>query len=457
MTSIDQSVESPYQAEIDSFMEEVKAKNGHETEFLQAVQEVAEAVIPFMDDNPKYREHKILKRIVEPERTLMFRVPWLDDEGHVQVNRGYRVEFNSAIGPYKGGLRFHPSVNLSILKFLGFEQIFKNSLTTLPMGGGKGGSDFNPKGKSDNEVMKFCQSFMTELQRHIGPDTDVPAGDIGVGGREIGYMFGQYKRLRNEFTGVLTGKGRNWGGSLIRPEATGYGTVYFAEEMLKTKGDSFKGKTVVISGSGNVAQYACEKATQLGAKVVTLSDSKGFIHDPSGIDSEKLAWIMDLKNNRRGRIKEYADHYADATFNEGQRPWSVKCDVAIPCATQNELNGDEAKVLLANGCTTIAEGANMPSTPEAIELFHEARVLFSPGKASNAGGVATSGLEMSQNSLRLSWTREEVDEKLHGIMVSIHEACVNYGSDNGYVDYVKGANIAGFVKVADAMIDQGLV
>ena len=457
MTSIDQSVESPYQAEIDSFMEEVKAKNGHETEFLQAVQEVAEAVIPFMDDNPKYREHKILNRIVEPERTLMFRVPWLDDEGHVQVNRGYRVEFNSAIGPYKGGLRFHPSVNLSILKFLGFEQIFKNSLTTLPMGGGKGGSDFNPKGKSDNEVMKFCQSFMTELQRHIGPDTDVPAGDIGVGGREIGYMFGQYKRLRNEFTGVLTGKGRNWGGSLIRPEATGYGTVYFAQEMLKTKGDSFKGKTVVISGSGNVAQYACEKATQLGAKVVTLSDSKGFIHDPSGIDSEKLAWIMDLKNNRRGRIKEYADHYADATFNEGQRPWSVKCDVAIPCATQNELNGDEAKVLLANGCTTIAEGANMPSTPEAIELFHEARVLFSPGKASNAGGVATSGLEMSQNSLRLSWTREEVDEKLHGIMVSIHEACVNYGSDNGYVDYVKGANIAGFVKVADAMIDQGLV
>jgi len=457
MTSIDQSVESPYQAEIDSFMEEVKAKNGHETEFLQAVQEVAEAVIPFMDDNPKYRAHKILKRIVEPERTLMFRVPWLDDKGNVQVNRGYRVEFNSAIGPYKGGLRFHPSVNLSILKFLGFEQIFKNSLTTLPMGGGKGGSDFNPKGKSDNEVMKFCQSFMTELQRHIGPDTDVPAGDIGVGGREIGYMFGQYKRLRNEFTGVLTGKGRNWGGSLIRPEATGYGTVYFAQEMLKTKGDSFKGKTVVISGSGNVAQYACEKATQLGAKVVTLSDSKGFIHDPSGIDSEKLAWIMDLKNNRRGRIKEYADHYADATFNEGQRPWSVKCDVAIPCATQNELNGDEAKVLLANGCTTIAEGANMPSTPEAIELFHEARVLFSPGKASNAGGVATSGLEMSQNSLRLSWTREEVDEKLHGIMVSIHEACVNYGSDNGYVDYVKGANIAGFVKVADAMIDQGLV
>ena len=457
MTSIDQSVESPYQAEIDSFMEEVKAKNGHETEFLQAVQEVAEAVIPFMDDNPKYREHKILKRIVEPERTLMFRVPWLDDEGHVQVNRGYRVEFNSAIGPYKGGLRFHPSVNLSILKFLGFEQIFKNSLTTLPMGGGKGGSDFNPKGKSDNEVMKFCQSFMTELQRHIGPDTDVPAGDIGVGGREIGYMFGQYKRLRNEFTGVLTGKGRNWGGSLIRPEATGYGTVYFAQEMLKTKEDSFKGKTVVISGSGNVAQYACEKATQLGAKVVTLSDSKGFIHDPSGIDSEKLAWIMDLKNNRRGRIKEYADHYADATFNEGQRPWSVKCDVAIPCATQNELNGDEAKVLLANGCTTIAEGANMPSTPEAIELIHEARVLFSPGKASNAGGVATSGLEMSQNSLRLSWTREEVDEKLHGIMVSIHEACVTYGSDNGYVDYVKGANIAGFVKVADAMIDQGLV
>ena len=457
MTSIDQAVETTYKAEIDAFMEKVKAKNGHEPEFLQAVHEVAEAVIPFMADKPQYQDHKILERIVEPERTLMFRVPWLDDEGNVQVNRGYRVEFNSAIGPYKGGLRFHPSVNLSILKFLGFEQIFKNSLTTLPMGGGKGGSDFNPKGKSDNEVMKFCQSFMTELQRHIGPDTDVPAGDIGVGGREIGYMFGQYKRLRNEFTGVLTGKGRNWGGSLIRPEATGYGTVYFTKEMLKTKGDSLKGKTVVISGSGNVAQYACEKATQLGAKVVTLSDSKGFIHDPSGIDAEKLAWIMDLKNNRRGRIKEYADKFSDATFIEGQRPWGVKCDVAMPCATQNELNGEEAATLLSNGCIAVTEGANMPSTPEAIEAFHEARILFSPGKASNAGGVATSGLEMSQNSLRLSWSREEVDEKLSGIMVSIHEACVAYGTEDGYVDYVKGANIAGFVKVADAMIDQGLV
>jgi len=457
MTSIDQAVETTHKAEIDAFMEKVKATNGHEPEFLQAVHEVAEAVIPFMADYPKYQDHKILERIVEPERTLMFRVPWLDDEGNVQVNRGYRVEFNSAIGPYKGGLRFHPSVNLSILKFLGFEQIFKNSLTTLPMGGGKGGSDFNPKGKSDNEVMKFCQSFMTELQRHIGPDTDVPAGDIGVGGREIGYMFGQYKRLRNEFTGVLTGKGRNWGGSLIRPEATGYGTVYFTKEMLKTKGDSLEGKTVVISGSGNVAQYACEKATQLGAKVVTLSDSKGFIHDPSGIDAEKLAWIMDLKNNRRGRIKEYADKFSDATFIEGQRPWSTECDVAMPCATQNELNGEEASTLLANGCIAVTEGANMPSTPEAIEAFHEAKILFSPGKASNAGGVATSGLEMSQNSLRLSWSREEVDEKLNGIMVSIHEACVAYGSEDGYVDYVKGANIAGFVKVADAMIDQGLV
>ena len=387
----------------------------------------------------------------------MFRVPWLDDKGEVQVNRGYRVEFNSAIGPYKGGLRFHPSVNLSILKFLGFEQIFKNSLTTLPMGGGKGGSDFNPKGKSENEVMKFCQSFMTELSRHIGPNTDVPAGDIGVGGREIGYMFGQYKRIRNEFTGILTGKGRNWGGSLIRPEATGYGTVYFAKEMLATKNDSFKGKTVTISGSGNVAQYACEKVTELGGKVVTMSDSKGFIHDADGIDAEKLAWIMDLKNNRRGRISEYINEYPNATFNEGYRPWSVACDIALPCATQNELNEDEASVLLSNGCKCVAEGANMPTTPEAIEKFVQAKILFAPGKASNAGGVATSGLEMSQNSLRLSWTAEEVDEKLHGIMVSIHEACVKYGTKDGYTDYVKGANIAGFIKVADSMIDQGLV
>ncbi|MEN9699330.1 MAG: hypothetical protein RLZZ301_528 [Bacteroidota bacterium] len=447
-----------YHAEIEAFMERVRAKNGHEPEFLQAVQEVAEAVIPFIESNPKYKTNKILDRIVEPERTIIFRVPWLDDNGNVQVNRGYRVEFNSAIGPYKGGLRFHPSVNLSILKFLGFEQIFKNSLTTLPMGGGKGGSDFDPKGKSDNEVMKFCQSFMSELSRHIGADTDVPAGDIGVGGREIGYMFGQYKRLRNEFTGVLTGKGRNWGGSLIRPEATGYGTVYFAKEMLATKGQSFAGKTVVVSGSGNVAQYACEKATQLGATVVTLSDSEGYIYDAAGIDAEKLAWVMDLKNNRRGRISEYTKQYPSASFVAGKRPWEVKADIALPCATQNELNGEEAKALIANGVMCVAEGANMPSTPEAIAAFQAANVLFSPGKASNAGGVATSGLEMSQNSLRLSWSAEEVDQRLHGIMVSIHEACVKYGKDaSGNVDYVKGANVAGFVKVADAMIDQGLV
>ena len=448
---------SEFQSEIDAFIDSVKAKQAHETEFLQAVTEVAEAIIPFIADKPKYKNAKILERMVEPERTVMFRVPWLDDAGVPQINRGYRVEFNSAIGPYKGGLRFHPSVNLSILKFLGFEQVFKNSLTTLPMGGGKGGSDFNPKGKSDNEVMKFCQSFMSELARHIGPNTDVPAGDIGVGGREIGYMFGQYKRLRNEFTGILTGKGRNWGGSLIRPEATGYGTVYFAAEMLNTKGDSFEGKTVTISGSGNVAQYACEKATQLGAKVVTMSDSKGYVVDPAGIDADKLAWIMDLKNNRRGRIKEYAEHFDGASFIEGKRPWNEKCDVALPCATQNELNESEAKALLANGCICVAEGANMPSTPEAIAEFDEAKILFAPGKASNAGGVATSGLEMSQNSLRLSWTAEEVDEKLHSIMRSIHQQCVEYGTEGDYVDYVKGANIAGFVKVADSMLDQGLV
>lgn len=444
--------------EIDAFMESVKQKNGHEPEFLQAVHEVAEAIIPFTEDNPKYKTAKILERIVEPERTIIFRVPWLDDNGNVQVNRGYRVEFNSAIGPYKGGLRFHPSVNLSILKFLGFEQIFKNSLTTLPMGGGKGGSDFDPKGKSDNEVMKFCQSFMTELCRHIGADTDVPAGDIGVGGREIGYMFGQYKRIRNEFTGVLTGKARNWGGSLIRPEATGYGTVYFAKEMLATKGDSFQGKTVVISGSGNVAQFACEKATQLGAKVVTLSDSSGYIYDAEGIDAKKLAYVMDLKNVKRGRIDEYTKQFPQSQFIAGKRPWEVKADIALPCATQNELNGDEASQLVANGVKCVAEGANMPSTPEAISAFQAANVLFAPGKASNAGGVATSGLEMSQNSLRLSWSAEEVDQKLHGIMVSIHEACVKYGTkSDGNVDYVKGANIAGFVKVADAMMDQGLV
>lgn len=447
-----------YQAQIDAFMAKVKATNGHEPEFLQAVHEVAEAVIPVIEETPKYKAAKILDRIVEPERTIMFRVPWLDDKGEVQVNRGYRVEFNSAIGPYKGGLRFHPSVNLSILKFLGFEQIFKNSLTTLPMGGGKGGSDFDPKGKSDAEVMKFCQSFMTELCRHIGADTDVPAGDIGVGGREIGYMFGQYKRIRNEFTGVLTGKARNWGGSLIRPEATGYGTVYFAKEMLATKGDSFQGKTVAVSGSGNVAQYACEKATQLGGKVVTLSDSEGYIYDEAGIDAEKLAFVMELKNVKRGRISEYVAKYPAAKFVAGKRPWEVKVDIALPCATQNELNGEEAKVLVSNGCKCVAEGANMPSTPEAIEAFQAAKILFSPGKASNAGGVATSGLEMSQNSLRLSWSAEEVDNRLHGIMVSIHEACVKYGkTEDGTIDYVKGANIAGFVKVADSMIDQGLV
>jgi len=440
---------------IHDFMSEVAAKNAGETEFLQAVEEVAEAIIPFMEENPKYNNKMLLERMVEPERVLMFRVPWLDDKGNTQVNRGYRIEFNSAIGPYKGGLRFHPSVNLSILKFLGFEQVFKNSLTTLPMGGGKGGSDFNPKGKSDNEVMKFCQSFMTELCRHIGPNTDVPAGDIGVGGREIGFMFGQYKRIRNEFTGVLTGKGMSWGGSLIRTEATGYGNVYFAQNMLAVKGDSFKGKTVAISGSGNVAQYACQKATELGAKVVTLSDSSGYIYDAIGIDTEKLAFVMELKNVRRGRIKEYADKFG-CEFHAG-RPWSVNCDIALPCATQNELNDTEAKTLVANGCMLVSEGANMPTTPEAIAVFQDAKILFAPGKASNAGGVATSGLEMSQNSLRMNWTREEVDTKLKQIMQDIHTSCMEYGTEGDYVDYVKGANIAGFVKVADAMLDQGLV
>jgi len=436
-------------------MREVKQKNPNEIEFLQAVEEVAEAVIPFMEKTPKYNNKMILERMVEPERVLMFRVPWLDDQGHTQVNRGYRVEFNSAIGPYKGGLRFHPTVNLSILKFLGFEQVYKNSLTTLPMGGGKGGADFDPKGKSDNEVMKFCQSFMTELYRHIGANTDVPAGDIGVGGREIGFMFGQYKRIRNEFTGVLTGKGINWGGSLIRPEATGYGNVYFAQNMLAVKGDSFNGKTVAISGSGNVAQYACQKATELGAKVVTLSDSSGYIYDAKGIDAKKLAFIMELKNVRRGRVKEYAEKFG-CEFHPG-RPWSVNCDIALPCATQNELSKDEAKNLVANGCILVSEGANMPSTPEAIAVFQESKILFAPGKASNAGGVATSGLEMSQNSLRMNWTREEVDNKLKKIMQDIHTSCIEYGTEGNYVDYVKGANIAGFVKVADAMLDQGLV
>ena len=437
------------------FLSWVKEINPGESEFLQAVEEVAEAVLPIIDDHPRFKNIKILERMVEPERVITFRVPWLDDNGDVQVNRGYRIEMNSAIGPYKGGLRFHPSVNLSILKFLAFEQVFKNALTTLPMGGGKGGSNFDPKGKSDNEIMKFCQSFMTELCRHIGPNTDVPAGDIGVGGREIGYMFGQYKRIRNEFTGVLTGKGLGWGGSLIRPEATGYGNVYFAQNMLVENGDSFDDKTVVISGSGNVAQYSCEKATELGAKVVSMSDSSGYIYDKDGISSEKLAFIMNLKNVKRGRIKEYANHYG-CEFHEG-RPWSLKCDIALPCATQNELNKSEAEDLVSNGCICVAEGANMPSTPEAVEVFLAAKILFAPGKASNAGGVATSGLEMSQNSLRMNWTREEVDSKLKTIMNDIHSQCVKHGEEGDFVNYVKGANIAGFLKVADAMLDQGIV
>ena len=449
---------SSYQKQIESFMKKLEIKDGHEPEFIQAVEEVAETVIPFIESNEKYKKTKILERIVEPERVIQFRVPWIDDLGQPQVNRGFRVEFNSAIGPYKGGLRFHPSVNLSILKFLGFEQIFKNSLTTLPMGGGKGGSDFNPKGKSDNEVMKFCQSFMTELSRHIGPNTDVPAGDIGVGSREIGYMFGQYKRLRNEFTGVLTGKGINWGGSLIRPEATGYGVVYFTEKMLSTKGNNLKDKIVSISGSGNVAQYACEKCIQLGAKVVTMSDSKGYIYDSEGINKEKLSWIMNLKNVKRGRIAEYIEKFTSASFYEGKKPWEVKVEVALPCATQNEIGEEHANLLVQNGCIAVVEGANMPCSPEAIAVFANKKILFSPGKASNAGGVATSGLEMSQNSLRYNWKREEVDKKLNEIMLNIHEQCVEYGiQEDGYIDYVKGANIAGFVKVADAMLDQGIV
>jgi len=439
---------------VEQFMQKVIAKNPSENEFHQAVQEVVESLLPFVEENPRYEG--ILERFVEPERVIMFRVPWLDDKGNQQVNRGFRIEMNSAIGPYKGGLRFHPTVNLGILKFLAFEQVLKNSLTTLPMGGGKGGSDFDPKGKSDNEVMKFTQSFMTELQRHIGPDTDVPAGDIGVGGREIGFMFGQYKRIRNEFTGVLTGKGLEWGGSLIRPEATGYGATYFAKEMLNTRGETFQGKTVVVSGSGNVAQYATEKVTELGGKVVTLSDSGGYIYDPQGIDADKLAFVMDLKNVKRGRIKEYAAKYG-CEYYEGQTPWGVKCEVALPCATQNELNEEDAKKLVANGCYCISEGANMPSTPEAVEVFLDNKILFGPGKAANAGGVATSGLEMTQNSLRYSWTREEVDTKLHQIMVDIHETCVKYGKDGDFINYVTGANIGGFVKVAEAMLAQGLV
>lgn len=438
-------------------MAAIKAKNPGENEFHQAVQEVAESLIPFIEENPKYKHAKILERIAEPERVILFRVPWLDDKGEIQINKGYRIEMNSAIGPYKGGLRFHPTVNLGILKFLAFEQVLKNSLTTLPMGGGKGGSDFDPKGKSDNEVMRFCQSFMTELSRHIGPNTDVPAGDIGVGGREIGYLFGQYKRLRNEFTGVLTGKGINWGGSVIRPEATGYGATYFAQNMLETRGDTLKGKVVAISGSGNVAQYACEKVTEMGGKVVTLSDSSGYIYDPAGIDKEKLAYVMELKNVKRGRIKEYAEKYGVEYF-EGKRPWGVKCDVAMPNATENEINEEQAKTLIKNGCYCVSEGANMPSAPEAINAYLEAGILYGPGKAANAGGVAVSGLEMTQNSMRLSWTRKEVDDRLQMIMKNIHDTCVKYGTqEDGYINYVQGANIGGFIKVADSMLAQGVV
>ncbi|MBA65588.1 MAG: NADP-specific glutamate dehydrogenase [Candidatus Marinimicrobia bacterium] len=441
---------------IDSFMEYVQSKNPGEHEFHQAVHEVVDSLWDFLQQNQHYIHSKIMERMIEPERVIQFRVPWVNDRGEIEINRGYRVEFNSAIGPYKGGLRFHPSVNLSILKFLGFEQVFKNSLTTLPMGGGKGGSNFDPKGKTDNEVMSFCQSFMTELCRHIGPNTDVPAGDIGVGGREIGFMFGQYKKIRNEFTGVLTGKGLNWGGSLIRPEATGYGCVYFAQEMLKTVGDDFEDKNVIISGSGNVAQYATQKVNQLGGKVIALSDSSGTIYDTNGIDNEKLEWIINLKNNKRGRIKEYSEEFKVEYF-EGKRPWSIPCDIALPCATQNEINIESAKDLINNKCRVISEGANMPSDPDAINLFVNNKILFGPGKAANAGGVATSGLEMSQNSMRIHWSREEVDKKLNDIMKNIHNACVEYGTEDGSVNYVKGANIAGFLKVADAMLEQGVV
>ncbi|MEY8020587.1 NADP-specific glutamate dehydrogenase [Muriicola sp. SD30] len=445
-------------AKIKAFMDEVKGRNGHEPEFIQAVQEVAETVIPYIAEHEIYSGKNILLRMVEPERLLSFRVAWVDDDGEIHVNRGYRIQMNSAIGPYKGGLRFHPTVNASILKFLAFEQVFKNSLTTLPMGGGKGGSDFDPKGKSDDEVMRFCHSFMTELCRHIGPNTDVPAGDIGVGAREIGFLFGMYKKIKNEFTGVLTGKGLSWGGSKIRPEATGYGTVYFAQSMLKTRGEGIEGKNVVISGSGNVAQFAAEKVLQLGGKVITLSDSGGYIYDKDGITEEKLEWVMDLKNNKRGRISEYVDKFKSATYHKGETPWGVPCDIALPCATQNELDGEGAKTLIKNGCICVAEGANMPSMPDAIHAFHENKILFAPGKASNAGGVATSGLEMSQNSLRISWTREEVDERLKGIMEDIHDSCIEYGKEeDGYCNYVKGANIAGFVKVADAMLAQGVI
>ena len=442
---------------VESFIKEVEMRNSQEPEFMQAVREVSETVIPYIVTQKIYHGKNILMRMVEPERVLMFRVNWVDDKGEIRVNRGYRVQMNSAIGPYKGGLRFHPTVNLSILKFLAFEQVFKNSLTTLPMGGGKGGSDFDPKGKSDGEIMRFCQSFMTELYRYIGPNTDIPAGDIGVGGREIGYMFGQYKKLKKEFTGVLTGKGLSWGGSLIRPEATGYGTVYFAENMLNNVKNSVQGKSVTISGSGNVAQYAAEKCIQLGAKVLTLSDSSGFVYDSDGIDQEKLNFVMDLKNNRRGRISEYIDRFSYAKFFKNKTPWSIPCQIALPCATQNELNIQDAKMLIKNGCICISEGANMPCTPESILYFRENKILYAPGKASNAGGVAVSGLEMAQNSLRYSWTRDEVDRKLKDIMLDIHNSCIDYGNEKGFINYEKGANIAGFIKVADAMLAQGVV
>jgi glutamate dehydrogenase/leucine dehydrogenase len=439
-------------------MAKVIAKNPGEVEFHQAVREVAETLLPFIEEHPKYKQAKILERMTEPERVIMFRVTWVDDNGNIQINKGYRVEMNSAIGPYKGGLRFHPTVNLSILKFLAFEQVFKNSLTGLPMGGGKGGSDFDPKGKSDDEVMRFCQAFMQELYRHIGPNTDVPAGDIGVGGREIGFLFGMYKKLKNEFTGVLTGKGLEYGGSLIRPEATGYGATYFLQEMLADRGEGIKGKTVLISGSGNVAQFATEKVIQLGGKVVTLSDSNGFIYDPAGIDQEKLEFVKWLKNEKRGRIREYAEKFPGVEYYEGKRPWGIPADIAMPCATQNEISGEDAKELMKNGVIAVVEGANMPSTPEAIEIYKQHKILYGPGKAANAGGVAVSGLEMSQNSIRLQWTREEVDSKLQDIMKNIHTTCVKYGRESdGYIDYMKGANIGGFVKVAEAMLAQGLV
>jgi len=443
--------------QLKKFMDYVIAKNPAEAEFHQAVEEVAQTIIPFLEENPKYKTAKIFERMIEPERVIIFRVPWVDDKGEMHVNRGIRIQMNSAIGPYKGGIRFHPTVNLGILKFLAFEQVFKNSLTSLPMGGGKGGSDFDPKGKSDNEVMRFCQSFMTELFRHIGPDTDVPAGDIGVGGREVGYMYGQYKRINNHFTGVLTGKGIEYGGSLIRPEATGYGCVYFAQEMLATINEGFKGKRVAISGSGNVAQYAAQKVLELGGKVITFSDSSGYIYDPDGICSDKLAYVMQLKNIKRGRISDYADRYNCKFVGDAARPWYEKCDIALPCATENEINGAEAQALINNGCICVSEGANMPSTPDAVEVYLKNKILYGPGKAANAGGVATSGLEMSQNSLRLSWTREEVDSRLHNIMVNIHKTCIEYGKEGEYVNYVKGANIGGFVKVADAMLAQGYV